>query len=56
MIVDGKTETFSFEPLQHVQQPMIENVVKYFLNQGSNPCSGEEGVKIMQLIDRFNAV
>jgi len=54
LTVNGKTETLSFEPLQHVQQPMIENVVKYFLDQGPNPCTAEEGVKIMQLIDNFN--
>jgi predicted dehydrogenase len=52
--VNGKTETFRFDPLQHVQQPMIENVVKYFLDEGPNPCSGEEGVKVMKLIDEFN--
>jgi hypothetical protein len=33
---------------------MIENVVNYFLDKGPNPCSGEEGVKIMELIDAFN--
>ena len=54
LTVNGKTETLSFDPLQHVQQPMIENVVKYFLGQCANPCSAEEGVKIMQLIDAFN--
>lgn len=51
--VNGKTETLNFDALQHVQQPMIENVVKYFLGEGPNPCSGEEGVKVMQLIDEF---
>jgi predicted dehydrogenase len=51
--INGKTETLSFEPLQHVQQPMIEKVVNYFLDEGPNPCSGEEGVKIMKLIDQF---
>jgi predicted dehydrogenase len=52
--VNGKTEKLTFDPLPHVQQPMIENVVKYFLNEGPNPCSGEEGVKIMKLIDEFS--
>ena len=53
VIINGKTETFSFDALQHVQQPMIEQVVTYFLDEGSNPCSAEEGVKIMKLIDKF---
>ncbi|MFI5132416.1 MAG: Gfo/Idh/MocA family protein [Chitinophagales bacterium] len=51
--VNGKTETLTFDPLPHVQQPMIENVVKYLLGYGRNPCSGEEGVKVMELIDDF---
>jgi predicted dehydrogenase len=51
--VNGKTERLNFDPLQHVQQPMIENAVNYFLGKGTNPCSGEEGVKVMKLIDEF---
>ena len=48
-----KIEIIPFEPLLHVQQPMIEKVVEYFLDESPNPCSAEEGVKIMQLIDSF---
>jgi len=54
LTVNGKTDALSFEPLQHVQQPMIEKVVNYFLNEGPNPCSGEEGVRVMEMIDAFN--
>jgi predicted dehydrogenase len=53
MTVNGNKEAFTFDILQHVQQPMIEKVVDYFLNAGSNPCSGEEGATVMMLIDRF---
>ncbi len=53
--VNGETESFTFEPLQHVQQPMIEKIVDYFLDKGPNPCSGEEGVKVMTMIDKFTA-
>lgn len=49
----SNTETISFDKLLHVQQPMIEKVVAYFLNESDNPCSGEEGVKVMELIDEF---
>ncbi len=49
----GKREEISFTPPYHVQQPLIEKVVRYFLNEGPNPCSGEEGVAIMELIDAF---
>lgn len=51
--VEGKKETILFDPLQHVQQPMIEKVVDYFLERGPNPCSGEEGVKVMDLMERM---
>ncbi len=51
--VNGKTETYLFPPLPHVQQPMIEEVVNYFLDAGPNPCSAAEGVQVMQLLDSF---
>ncbi len=53
LTLDGKTESISFDPLQHVQQPMIEQVVNYFLDEGPNPCSAGDGLKVMKLIDQF---
>jgi len=47
------TEEYSFEPLAHVQQPMIEKVVDYFLGKGPNPCSGEDALITMKLMDDF---
>lgn len=49
----GKIETYDFDPLEHVQQPMIEAVVRYFLDEGSNPCSADEGVETMWLLEAF---
>jgi hypothetical protein len=40
-------------PLQHVQQPMIEKTVQYFLGQAPNPCSANDGAVVMQMIDAF---
>lgn len=51
IIRNGKTEIIQFEKLPHVQQPMIEKVVEYFLEQGPNPCSAEEGVIVMEAMD-----
>ncbi len=48
-----KKSTYSFDPLQHVQQPMIEKTVQYFLDRASNPCSGEEGAEVMRLMEGF---
>lgn len=50
---NGMKESFSFDHLPHVQQPMIEEVVNYFLGKGPNPCSGAEGAEVMRLIDLF---
>lgn len=50
---ETKTQTINFEPLDHVQQPMIEQVVKYFLGQAENPCSGEEALITMKVMDAF---
>lgn len=53
LVANDKTSILSFDPLQHVQQPMIEAVVKYFLDEGPNPCSGHEGAEVMRLIESF---
>jgi len=53
MAVERKKEFFLFDTLQHVQQPMIEKVVDYFLDKGPNPCSAEDGVKVMEMMEKF---
>ena len=50
---NGQTTIFSFDILQHVQQPMIEKTVQYFLNQADNPCTAAEGAEIMRWIEAF---
>ncbi|QNN40207.1 Gfo/Idh/MocA family protein [Pedobacter roseus] len=52
-VTTDETKEFVFEPLQHVQQPMIEKVVDYFLDKGPNPCSGEDALITMKLMDDF---
>ena len=49
--VGGKENNIVFDPIPHVEQPMIEKVVAYFLNRGANPCSPEDGVLSMVLLD-----
>ena len=51
--VNGMTNIISFDALEHVQQPMIEQTVKYFLGKAPNPCNGEEGALIMQWMELF---
>jgi len=52
-VTTSQTKEYVFEPLQHVQQPMIEKVVDYFLGKGENPCSGEDALITMKLMDDF---
>ncbi|MEO8770132.1 MAG: Gfo/Idh/MocA family oxidoreductase [Ferruginibacter sp.] len=55
LTTNERTEVFSFEPLQHVQQPMIKKVVEYFLDEAANPCSGNDGVALMKLMEQFTS-
>lgn len=52
---NGQVETIDFERLAHVQQSMIEKIVAYFLGAGSNPCSGEDALDTMLLLDSFTS-
>ncbi len=49
-------ETFELANPENVQLPHIEKVVKYFRGEGENPCTGEDGVKVMEIIDRFTQI
>lgn len=53
ILVNGEATMLSFDELQHVQQPMIEATVKYFLDESDNPCNGFEGAEVMRLIEAF---
>jgi len=46
-------QSFTFEPLQHVQQPMIEAVVAYLRGERENPCEVDDGVAVMRVLDNF---
>jgi predicted dehydrogenase len=50
---NGKEELLQFDELPHVQQPMIETVVKYFLDEAPNPSPAETAVATMRIIDAF---
>ena len=38
---------------EHIQQPMIEKVVNYFLGKGENPCSASDAIESMKVMERF---
>jgi predicted dehydrogenase len=50
---NDREETMTFESLPHVQQPMIEQVVKYFSGDAPNPCSGDDGHTVMWMLDEI---
>ena len=51
---ENEEQTVTFQHPQHIQQPMIEKIVKYFKNEGPNPCSIEEAVVLMKIMDAFS--
>jgi predicted dehydrogenase len=53
LTINGQRQTLSFDILQHVQQPLIEKIVEYFLDEAPNPCSGEQGALVMKWIEEF---
>lgn len=50
---NGKEEKINFEPLEHVQLPLIGKIVQYFLGKGSNPCSIQDAIYSMEIMDAF---
>jgi predicted dehydrogenase len=50
---NNATEEMAFEMPEHIQQPMIEQVVQYFIGNTDNPCWGETGIQVMTIIDSF---
>jgi predicted dehydrogenase len=50
---ETEEKTTEFTHPQHIQQPMIEKIVAYFKGEGPNPCSIEEAIVLMQILDSF---
>jgi predicted dehydrogenase len=49
---DGEKK-LEFDPPQHIQQPMIEKVTRYFLGEGPNPCSASEAIHSFKMMAAF---
>ncbi|MDP9078336.1 MAG: Gfo/Idh/MocA family oxidoreductase [Bacteroidota bacterium] len=50
---DEDEQTLTFTHPEHIQQPMIEKIVAYFNDEGPNPCSIEEAITLMDIMDAF---
>ena len=46
-------EVLNFQHPAHIQQPMIEKVVQYFLGNGENPCSAADAIESMKVMENF---
>ena len=49
----GTVETIYFNPPMHNQQNLIEKIVPYFLGVGENPCTAEDAIQSMQVMEAF---
>jgi len=54
LMTSGGTEIFELEYPVNIQQPHINNVVKFFRGEGTNPCSLEEALVTMKVMDKAN--
>jgi len=52
---ETEEKTTEFTHPQHIQQPMIKKIVAYFKGEGPNPCSIDEAVTLMKIIDSFTS-
>lgn len=52
LATDKHTEMFEPEYPVNIQQPHINNVVKFFRGEGANPCSLEEALVTMKVMDK----
>lgn len=50
---EGTSETIYFDPPMHNQQNLIEKIVPYFLGLGENPCTAEEAIQSMEVMEAF---
>jgi len=51
IVTDSKNERIGFENPKHIQQPFIEQVVQYFRGAAPNPCSLEDALVTMEMMD-----
>lgn len=52
VITDSRNANLEMDYPVNIQEPMIESVTKFFKGEGPNPCSLEEALVIMQMIDK----
>jgi predicted dehydrogenase len=51
--INGNISVEEIIPPKHIQEPIIQATVNYFLGKEENPCSVEDGIQGIQIIDAF---
>jgi len=51
--VGSDINTYEFKNPIHIQQPLIQETINYFLNKRTNPCTVEEGTIVTAMIDKL---
>ncbi|MGB3775993.1 MAG: Gfo/Idh/MocA family oxidoreductase [Leeuwenhoekiella sp.] len=51
---NDRNETFHFDQIAHVQQPLIQATVDYFMGKAKNPCPVQAGLNVMKLLEGFS--
>ena len=49
----SKEEIINYQHPTFVQQPMIEQVVQYFLGKADNPCPAADAIECMRIMESF---
>lgn len=53
VVTESGVDMLDFQHPQHIQQPMIQQVVDFFLGTAPNPCSIHEALKSMEVMESF---
>lgn len=49
----SEKEVIRFDPPEHIQQPMIAEIVRYFRGEGPNPCPAAAAIASMKVMEAF---
>ncbi|NCP05100.1 MAG: Gfo/Idh/MocA family oxidoreductase [Flavobacteriales bacterium] len=50
---NSENQVFNFKNPKHIQQPLIQETVNYFLGKRNNPCDVKVGVTVTSIMEQF---
>jgi hypothetical protein len=51
-VTDAGTQSLEMDYPVNIQHPMIDAVTKFFRGEGPNPCTLEEALEVMKMMDQ----